>query len=153
MAPQKVTSTLVAIVALALLLSGCGGAGPGSAGPAQSAGAAPSEAISAARLLDPAAFASAMAEPERVTINVHVPFDGQIAGTDRMIPYDQVGAEAAKLPADLQTPLAVYCRSDRMSSAAVRALTALGYTNIVELDGGMDAWAASGRPLLSTPLE
>ncbi|MEO5317748.1 rhodanese-like domain-containing protein [Arthrobacter sp. CC3] len=148
MAPQQVTSTLVAILASALLLSGCGAA---ASGPAQPAGAAPSASISAGRLLDPAAFASAMAEPERVTINVHVPFAGQIAGTDQMIPYDQIGAEATKLPADVQTPLAVYCRSGSMSSTAVRALAARGYTNIVELDGGMDAWAASGRPLLSNP--
>ncbi|NMR31180.1 rhodanese-like domain-containing protein [Arthrobacter sp. SF27] len=141
------------MVASALLLSGCGAAGTGSAaGPAQS-GAAPSASIPAGRLLDPDAFASAMAEPERVTINVHVPFAGQIAGTDQMIPYDQIGDKAAKLPADVQTPLAVYCRSGSMSSTAVRALIALGYTNIVELDGGMDAWAASGRPLLSNPPE
>lgn len=148
MAPQQVTSTLVAILASALLLSGCGAAG---SGPAQPAEPAPSASISAGRLLDPAAFAAAMAEPERVTINVHVPFAEQIAGTDQMIPYDQIEADATKLPADVQTPLAVYCRSGRMSSTAVRALAARGYTNIVELNGGMDAWAASGRPLLSNP--
>ena len=32
-----------------------------------------------------------------------------------------------------------------MSADAVVTLSGLGYTNIVELDGGMNAWRASGR--------
>jgi rhodanese-related sulfurtransferase len=81
-----------------------------------------------------------------VTINVHVPNEGSIAGTDLTIPYTEIAASTA-LPADLATPLAVYCRSGNMSADAVRDLTALGYTNIVELEGGFNAWKSSGRVL------
>jgi rhodanese-related sulfurtransferase len=34
-----------------------------------------------------------------------------------------------------------------MSADAIDDLEALGYTDIAELDGGFDAWRASGRPL------
>ncbi len=98
---------------------------------------------SAHRLVDPDAFESALKQPGTIVINVHVPYDGEIEGTDLFMPFDDIDAVA--LPSDRSTPLAVYCRSDTMSADAVVALAALGYTNIVELDGGMNAWLASGR--------
>ena len=35
-----------------------------------------------------------------------------------------------------------------MSAVAAQALIELGYTDVVELDGGMHAWEASGRSVL-----
>ena len=35
-----------------------------------------------------------------------------------------------------------------MSAVAVGTLRDLGYTDVVELRGGMDAWVADGRELL-----
>ena len=102
-------------------------------------------------LVDPTAFAAAVAAPGTVTIDVHIPFEGKIAGTDLMIPYNQIAQQAVKLPANRATPLAIYCRTGNMSAIAAPALAALGYTDIVELRGGMDAWKASGRTLLSSP--
>lgn len=103
------------------------------------------------RLLEPAAFAAAVNDPRTVTIDVHVPFAGAVAGTDLFVPYDQIRAQTDRLPTDRSTPLAIYCRSGRMSAAAAPVLAALGYRNIVELAGGVDAWQASGRPLLQQP--
>ena len=60
--------------------------------------------------------------------------------------FDQI-AESSDLPADRSTPLAIYCRSGNMSAAAVNDLEALGFNDIVELEGGFNAWVASGRPL------
>lgn len=108
-------------------------------------------APAASRLLAPPAFAAAVNDPRTVAINVHVPFAGALPGTDLFIPYDQIRAQAAQLPAGRSTPLAIYCRSGRMSSAAAPVLAALGYRNIVELGGGMDAWQSSGRSLLQQP--
>jgi rhodanese-related sulfurtransferase len=140
----------VAALLLALLgLAGCGSSDtrPGDVG----RDGAPATAGPATPLLAPADFAAAVAEPSRITVNVHVPFEGAIAGTDLTIAYDRIGAEAGRLPRDTATPLAVYCRSGRMSAVAVRTLAALGYRNVVELSNGMDAWTAAGFPLLSRP--
>jgi len=130
-----------------LALSGCGASHPADATITLGTTSA-SGTDASSRLLDPGRFAAAVAEQRRVTINVHVPFEGAIPGTDLMIPYDRVGADHGRLPADRATPLAIYCRSGRMSAIAARELAGLGYTDIVELAGGMDAWAASGRQLL-----
>ena len=107
----------------------------------------------AAVLLDPAEFATAMDEPGRVTINVHTPFEGKIDDDDLMIPYDQIANQLDVLPADRDTPLAVYCRSGNMSAIAAIAATVLaesGFTDIVDLRGGMQAWVADGRALITT---
>ncbi|MEO5834100.1 MAG: rhodanese-like domain-containing protein [Nakamurella sp.] len=137
---------------LALVLTGCSGtpANPVGSPPSTAAPAASNSAAAAPALLDPAAFAAAMAEPGTVTIDVHVPFEGKLNANDRMIPFDQIPAHLAELPADHDTPLAVYCRSGNMSAQAVPELTALGYTHIVELDGGMNAWVTAGRALITT---
>jgi rhodanese-related sulfurtransferase len=114
----------------------------------------PAVASPAARpstLVDPAAFAAAVAQPGTVTIDVHIPFEGKLSGTDLVIPYNQIAQQAAELPANRGTTLAIYCRSGNMSAIAAPALAALGYTHIIELKGGMQAWQASGRTLLTTP--
>ena len=86
-----------------------------------------------------------------MVINVHVPFEGAIAGTDLTIAFDQIRRDVAKLPTDLQSPIAIYCRSGRMSAVAARTLAELGYTNVVELEGGMNSWVAAGRVLVDDP--
>ena len=106
-----------------------------------------SPAAAAVRLLDPTEFAAAIAG-DRVTINVHVPDQGSLPGTDLALPFDQITARAAELPPDRSTPLAIYCMTGTMSAIAGPELTALGYTDVVELRGGMQAWQAAGRPLL-----
>jgi rhodanese-related sulfurtransferase len=99
-----------------------------------------------AGLIGPDAFSLRVEDPRVVTINVHVPDEGAIAGTDLTIPFDQIATSSA-LPAERDTPLAVYCRSGNMSADAVRDLEALGYTDVVELEGGFNAWTKAGRPL------
>ena len=102
------------------------------------------------RLVGPSEFATAVAEPTRLTINVHVPYEGDIPGTDLSIPFDQIAQQTARLPAERSTPLAIYCRSGPMSATAAAELSALGYTDVVELRGGMRAWQASGRSLATS---
>lgn len=98
-------------------------------------------------LLAPAAYQAAVAEPGAFVVNVHTPYEGEIPGTDAFIPYDNISANIDKLPADKGAPLYIYCRSGRMSAEASPALQALGYTDVIELDGGMQAWEAAGLPL------
>ena len=97
--------------------------------------------------VSPARFASVAAAPATVTLNVHVPDEGSIPGTDLSIPYDEVTARGRELPGR-DTTIAIYCRTGRMSTIARRALMRMGYRRVVELRGGMIAWRAEGRRLL-----
>lgn len=48
---------------------------------------------------------------------------------------------------DKQKPVLVYCKSGGRSTKAVEKLKNLGFTNIVELDGGITSWKANGKPI------
>jgi rhodanese-related sulfurtransferase len=85
-------------------------------------------------------------EPSAVLVNVHIPYEGHIDGTDAFVPFDEIGTWD-DLPADLDAPIALYCRSGNMSAQATDTLVDLGYTNIVDLEGGMNAWTAAGNQL------
>ena len=87
-----------------------------------------------------------LANKDFTFVNVHIPFEGNIANTDLSIPYDQVAQNLDKLP-DNDAKIVLYCRSDRMSNIAATELVGLGYTNLWNLDGGMVAWEAAGLPI------
>ena len=80
-------------------------------------------------------------------VNVHIPYDGDIPNTDLSIAYNDLEPHLDQLPADKDTPL-VYCRSGNMSTQAAEELVGLGYTNVMEVDGGMNAWRSAGYDLL-----
>jgi rhodanese-related sulfurtransferase len=80
-------------------------------------------------------------------VNVHIPFAGNIAGTDLSIPYDQIEQSLSLLPADKNAKLVLYCRSGRMSQIAAEKLVSLGYTKIWNLKGGMAGWEQAGNAL------
>ena len=94
-------------------------------------------------------LASMLTQHNFTLLNVKTPYSGEIAGTDLYIPYDQLTAQVARLPADKHAQLVVYCRSGHESAMAAQTLIDLGYTNIYNLDGGMTAWTASGRQLVT----
>lgn len=85
-------------------------------------------------------------------VNVHIPYEGELPGTDAFIPYDQIGQRLTELPVGPSNPLILYCRTGRMSEEAVRTLAAEGYTNLYQLVGGFEAWERDGRDLFVDPV-
>jgi rhodanese-related sulfurtransferase len=134
--------TIVLAPALALLVAGVAQA---QQSPSSTAAAA---APAAYATLDVEQMAAAVAAPDAFIVNVHVPFQGDIQGTDASIAFDQIGNRLAELPSAKNARIVLYCRSGRMSVTAAETLTALGYTNVSHLGGGFNAWEAAGRPLL-----
>ena len=128
---------LAVVAALAALAAACSGG--------QSDGAPPGESV----LLSPLDFSRAVFGRDVFLLNVHVPYEGEIEGTDAFVPYDKLRENAAALPADKGAPIYVYCRSGRMSAEASITLRKLGYGRVIDLAGGMVAWQAAGLAVLT----
>ena len=111
---------------------------------AGSAGKEPEETFANLSL---AQFQALMANKNFTLINVHVPFEGNIPGTDLNIPFDEIAENLGKLPADKDAQIVLYCKSNGMSLSAIEELAALGYSNLFNLDGGFTAWQEAGLPL------
>lgn len=94
-------------------------------------------------------FAELVDDPGVTTVNVHVPYDGEISGTDLFVPFDEVTTDE-RIPDETDSRLAIYCRSGVMSAQAAQALVAAGYSDIIELEGGMNSWQED-RSLLGRP--
>jgi rhodanese-related sulfurtransferase len=95
--------------------------------------------------ISPDTLAAKLKAKDFTLLNVKTPYIGEIAGTDLYLPYTDLTVRSSELPANKAAPVVVYCRSGHESAIAAQTLLNLGYTNILNLDGGMDAWTASGR--------
>ena len=98
--------------------------------------------------ISPADLQTMLKAKDFVLVNVHIPFEGNLPQTDLSIPYDTITHNLALLPKDKNAKIVLYCRSGAMSTMAAGELVGLGYTQIMNLDGGMDAWEAAGQPVL-----
>jgi len=101
--------------------------------------------------LDPLAFQELSLQPETFTVNVHTPYEGEIAQTDAQIAFDEITVRMGELPQDRSTPIAVYCRSGRMSGEVMPLLVEAGYTELFQLEGGMTAWDEAGLTIEQRP--
>jgi rhodanese-related sulfurtransferase len=124
------------IVGVALLLAACGSK-PAEPETVQVAGGSYKE-------IPPAVLSDIMKNKDFLLVNVHIPFAGDIPGTDLSIPYDQIDQNLSKLPAEKSAKVVLYCRSGRMSAIAAEKLVSLGFTNIYDLKGGMVEWENAG---------
>jgi rhodanese-related sulfurtransferase len=73
--------------------------------------------------------------------------DGYIEGSVFM-PINDLPANLAQLPADKATPIVVTCKSGHRGGMVMMYLNFLGYTNVRNLGGGMNAWIAAELPVV-----
>lgn len=68
---------------------------------------------------------------------------GRVAGA-KVLPLGELEKRHSEL--DHKKPIYVMCRSGNRSSQAQRKLKALGFTNVVNVTGGFDAWKKENLP-------
>lgn len=66
----------------------------------------------------------------------------------RHVPQDQVASSAESLKKYKDKVVIACCESGMRSGAAARALQAQGFTKVVNLKGGLQAWRAENLPLV-----
>jgi rhodanese-related sulfurtransferase len=73
--------------------------------------------------------------------------DGYIEGSV-FIPVNDLPANLAQLPTDKAAPIVVLCKSGHRGGIAMMYLNFLGYTNVRNLGGGINAWIAAELPVV-----
>lgn len=90
---------------------------------------------------------AAAVEEGATLIDVREPYEfdaGHVEGA-QLMPLDDTVRLASGLPKD--QPVYVICRSGNRSMVAAEALVDAGFEDVRNVDGGMIAWQASGRPV------
>jgi phage shock protein E len=80
-------------------------------------------------------------------INTHIPYEGEIPGTDLLIPFNEIEQHQAILPDDKTTPIVVYCKAGPMGDTAAVKLVQMGYTHVIHFKDGMNGWEKAGKSL------
>ncbi len=100
-------------------------------------------------LAAPQQFEEQITKDKGQLIDVRTPEEfnaGHIAGAVNINLHDKdFNARMNKL--DKDKTVYIYCKAGSRSAKAVQALNSNGFTAIVELDGGTDAWTKAGKPL------
>lgn len=76
--------------------------------------------------------------------------DGFIEGAT-FVSVKTIAQSLDMLPADLDTPIVVYCKAGTRGQFAMITLQVMGYTNVRNLTGGITAWKDAGYPVGDTP--
>ena len=97
-------------------------------------------------ILTPEQLLAMLDDKDFVLINVHVPNEGEIVGTDTHIPYTDVDAIEAYLESDKAAKVVLYCRTGPMSQIAGDELVNRGYCQLSDMAAGSYQWEQLGYP-------
>lgn len=84
-----------------------------------------------------------------ILVDVRTPEEhasGFIPGTDYNIDFREMQFRHTELHANLDEHIVVYCQSGHRSNIAAHTLTNLGYKNVYNVAGSMNAWQEAGYP-------
>ncbi|PZG21099.1 rhodanese-like domain-containing protein [Nonomuraea aridisoli] len=89
------------------------------------------------------------ADPDVLIVDVRTPAEFESAHIDGAInlPLDQVDAYLRRIVSDAGGRMLLICQSGARAERARSALTGAGLADVAVLDGGMNAWIASGAPV------
>jgi rhodanese-related sulfurtransferase len=139
---------LLVFMVMAVALNACANTPTDTPGQGQDAAAVSSDGY---QKIDAAGLAAMLQHKDFQLVNVHIPYEGEIGGTDKFLAYDKVAENLAQLPPEKNARIVLYCRSGRMSEIAAKELVGLGYTDVWELQGGMVDWERAGNELVHRP--
>jgi len=72
---------------------------------------------------------------------------GAIPGTDANIEFREMAQRHKEIGAGPDDHIVVYCQSGKRSNIAADTLTELGYRNVYNIRGSVNAWMQAGFPL------
>ncbi len=72
---------------------------------------------------------------------------GAIPGTDANIEFREMAKRHKEIGAGPDDHIVVYCQSGKRSNIAADTLTELGYRNVYNIRGSVNAWMQAGFPL------
>ena len=75
---------------------------------------------------------------------------GAIPGTDLNIEFREMGQRHREIGAGLEDHIVVYCQTGKRSNIAADTLSELGYKNVYNIRGSMNAWVQAGYPVAGT---
>ncbi len=96
------------------------------------------------QVISPRQLHEAMQKGDIFLVDVHIPEQKHIAGTDLEVPFNKINENRDQFPKDKSTEIYLYCESGPMGNYAARELYKLGYRNIFNLEGGKVAWDKAG---------
>ncbi|MDO8313127.1 MAG: rhodanese-like domain-containing protein [Sideroxyarcus sp.] len=67
-----------------------------------------------------------------------------------LIPLGELSSRLAEIQKYKNKPIAVVCRSGRRSAQGVELLRKAGFTQAVNVEGGMSAWESAGLPVIKS---
>lgn len=99
---------------------------------------------SAYKTVTPVQLKAILPDKDFFLLDVHIPEQNHIAGTDAFIDFRKIRQQSDLLPDDKNTKIIVYCVGGQMSRQAALELIDLGYTQVYDLLGG--TWAFRQLP-------
>jgi rhodanese-related sulfurtransferase len=151
---------IAGVAGVSLLLASCGSDDPATEGaentviaeaPTEATAADAAAEISGISTISVDAAAELVDNPpdDLVVLDVRTPEEFAEGHLEGAVLVDFYAADFADQLAALDTdvPYLVYCRSGNRSGQALGVMDQLGFTSVVDVDGGIVAWADAGLPV------